>query len=141
MFYAMYVHSTKAEPYAELIASGAKTIETRNKDTLSKLVGHCVGIIRTRSGHKPELIGFVYVSGKYHASYDELEKLRSRTMIPEDSVYNPDSGKGKWIYYLQNAFKLEHPTELPYHTDMGGCFVVKKNRSYATLKFEKEMGL
>lgn len=126
MFYAMYVHSTKAEPYAELIASGAKTIETRTRDSLRQLVGHRVGIIRTRAGHPAELIGAVRITTSYRTSRDQYEDRRDRTLIPVGSKYDPKGLDGKLCYELADAVQTE-PVPL------SELMVQSKCRSYAII--------
>lgn len=126
MFYAMYVHSTKAEPYAELIAAGAKTIETRTRDSLRQLVGHRVGIIRTRAGHPAELIGAVTVTTSYRTSRDQYEDRRDRTLIPVGSKYDPNGLDGKLCYELADAVQTE-PVPLSEFLLASRC------RSYAVI--------
>ena len=126
--YAIYIHDTKLEPYTELIMSGAKTIETRNRDSLRQLIGQRVGIIRTRAGHKAELVGAVTIYGKSYQDSIGLDQLRDRTKIPKDSKYNNE--RGKWCYFLRNPARLEQPIEL------SALPVVKRNMSYAVISFK-----
>lgn len=125
MFYAIYIHDTKLEPYTELIMSRAKTIETRNRDSLRQLVGQRVGIIRTRAGHSAELVGAATITGKFFADSEYLDEIRDQTCIPTDSKYNNE--RGKWCYILRDPAKLEQPIEL------SALPVVKRNMSYAVL--------
>ena len=125
MFYAVYIHSTKKEPYAELIVSGAKDLETRNRDTLGRFVGDRVGIIRTSSSRPAELIGVATISGKSWKRADELDKLRHRTHIPAGSRYNNELGK--WCY------TLTEPVELIPHIPVKHLSTGAKTRSWVQL--------
>lgn len=52
---AMFVNEDEYS-YAEEIASGVKTIETRSKNMLSALVGERVAIVSTRANRKPMVV-------------------------------------------------------------------------------------
>lgn len=98
----IFVHETRGVPYALAIAQGYKTIETRSKNMLAACVGETVAIIRTRSGHQPDIIGFVDITGAEFCTASEFDKYRNQTLIPEGSKFDCH-GKGKWFYHLANA--------------------------------------
>lgn len=104
----IFVNSDGCIPYAEAIVSGAKLIETRNRDMLSKLVGKRVAVVSTRRGKNPTIVGYVRIVGKLFANPTEFELFREFTLIPAGSKYDV-SGKGKWLYFLGDAEKC-----LPY---------------------------
>ena len=107
---AIYVHSTRLEPYAEWIVSGAKTLETRNRNTLKSLVGECVAIVRT-SRNKATVIGYVWIDKATYCNGESFDRYRNRTLIPIGSKYD-NKGNGKWFYHLSDAFRCE-PYEVP----------------------------
>lgn len=104
---AMYVHESRGENYAFWIVCGLKLIETRTKNTLLPLVGETVAVIRTRSGHAPEVCGFVKVTGNDFCDERFFNRYRNMTMIPENSKYNKfgtyKGEAGKWFYHLENG--------------------------------------
>lgn len=107
----IFVNSDGCVPYADAIVSGIKTIETRNRDMLSHLVGEHVAVIRTRRGKNPTIVGYVTIKGKAFANASEFELIREYTLIPVGSKYDVH-GKGKWCYLLSDAEKCE-PWTLP----------------------------
>lgn len=125
-YLSMFVHDTKQEPYAEQIANVLKLIETRKRDMLRSMIGQRVLIIRTRSGHRPEVIGSVLVEGKAHCSSEWLNDHRHMTQIPEGSKYDSDVA-GKWCYFLSGAKKLPDPIPLD------SLNVIRKTRSWAEI--------
>lgn len=98
----IFIHDTRGVPYALAIAQGYKTIETRSRNMLAACVGETVSIIRTRSGHKPDIIGFVDITRAEFCPAFEFDKFRDQTLIPEGSKFDCH-GKGKWFYHLANA--------------------------------------
>lgn len=129
IMYGMYVHETNAEPYATQIITGKKTIETRTRDTLGKLCGQRVLVIRTRSGHKADIIGSVLITGKIWLTASDLYERRDKTRIPKGSKYDASSF-GKWCYFLSDPIELE-PIPLSDTT------VIKRNMSFARISFIK----
>ena len=126
---AIYVHNTKAVPYADAIAEALKTIETRTRDMLGRFVGSRVLIIRTADGKKPMIIGSVCISHGAYRSAEELENLRDRTLIPPGSKFDCH-GAGKWCYFLRNAVKFQH--EIP----LEDARLISRNMSYAIIDAE-----
>lgn len=98
----IFIHDTRETPFAWAIAHGDKTIETRSRNMLAACVGETVAIIRTRSGHKPDIVGFVDITRAEFCPASEFDKYRDQTLIPEGSRFDCH-GKGKWFYHLENA--------------------------------------
>ncbi len=108
---AIFVRSSKEEPYAQNIVDGRKTIETRSRNMLSSLVGEHVAIVETKSGTTPLVVGFVDVVKLWFCPAFLFEMYRDETMIPVGSKYDTN-GKGKWFYFLANPEKC-NPFPLP----------------------------
>lgn len=124
---AIYVHDTKAEPYATQIVKGIKTIETRTRDVLGRFVGKRVLVIRTRSGHEAEVIGVVTIVSKTWLTADALVEHAEQTCIPAGSKYECKSG-GKWCYFLRAPIEY---CPIP----LSELNVIHKTRSFAVVSF------
>jgi len=94
--------SASGVPYADAIVDGLKTIETRNRDMLSRLVGERVAVIRTRRGKNPTIVGYVTINSKSFVNAEQFDIIREFTLIPVGSKYDVH-GRGKWCYGLSNA--------------------------------------
>ena len=103
--------SASGVPYADAIVSGYKTIETRNRDMLSQLVGEHVAIIKTVRGKTPTIVGYVTIHSKVFADANQFEHIREFTLIPRGSKYDCTT-RGKWCYGLNGAERCE-PYALP----------------------------
>lgn len=123
---AIYVHETHATPYATAIASGIKPIETRTRDTLGRLVGVNVLIIRTRNGKPSDVIGSATISEKRFYSAFELDSMRSQTLILPGSKFDCH-GRGKWGYTMTDPVLFSKPIPL------SSFKILKQNRSLAIL--------
>lgn len=124
MIPAVYVHESRAVPYAQAIAQGYKPIETRTRDVLGRFVGQRVLIVRTRDGHKADIIGSAFIADKRFCTAAELDNMRDQTLIPPGSRYDCH-GRGKWAYTMSNAVLFKDPMPLE-------CYDVNtKTRSYA----------
>ena len=125
--FAIYVNEDHM-PYANWIVSGLKTIETRNKNMLGKIVGERVAIIATAhkgyKRHDPCIIGYATIAKAEHVTQDEFELYREETMIGKEDPYNCDS-RGKWLYFMEDPCAI-YPTPLPRN-------VIKHGRSYAEI--------
>ena len=126
---AIYVHDTKATPYAVQIVKGQKTIETRTRNVLERFVKSRVLVIRTRSGHKAEVIGSVVIDKVRFHTAREMEAMRDQTLIPTGSKFDCQDGKGKWCYYLTDPEEYAVPQPL---TDYN---VVTRNMSSAIIQY------
>ena len=98
----MFVADWAWKPYAYLLAIGLKTIETRNKDMLSALVGERVAVISTRKGRQPIVVGYVTVTGKSFCKAEDFRKYDNQHLVPEGSKFDVH-GKGKWFYHVADA--------------------------------------
>ena len=110
--YGIFVNENGCIHYADLIVSGVKLFETRNRNMLSALIGKRVAIIRTRRGKKPVIVGQADIEYGYFFTAEEFDKCRDLTCIPEGSMYDCH-GKGKWLYKMGNPWKADTPVELP----------------------------
>ena len=126
----IYVHETKAEPYATQIIRGKKTVETRGRDMLKRFVGKRVLVIRTRANKPAEIIGSVDITGKGYWNAQQLDKHRDITCIPEGSKF--DTGESRWAYKLENPIGLG-PIPLNELT------VLHKSRSAVFVSFTTEL--
>lgn len=124
---AIYVHETRATPYASAIAGGFKPIETRTRDVLRRFIGERVLIIRTRDGHPADIIGSAVISGKRFCSASELDTMRDLTLIPPGSKYDCH-GHGKWCYTMTDPVLFSAPVPLSAYN------VTSKTRSYAIIE-------
>lgn len=113
--YGIFVNERGAGHYARWIVDGNKTIETRNRDMLSALVGKRVAIVRThRNSHPksvPMVIGYVTIREKSFCKAEDFYKYFKEHLVSEGSAYDCH-GKGKWFYHLAGAEKCE-PYPLP----------------------------
>ena len=107
----IFVNEDDGVKYAEAIVNGFKTVETRNKNMLSDVVGLRVAIIRTKRGKSPTIIGYADVTSAFRLNGKWLDGNRDKTLIPKGSKY--DTGEwAKWCYFLENAEPCE-PYPLP----------------------------
>ena len=107
----MFVNSDGCVPYAEAIVSGAKVIETRSRDTLWRLDGERVAVIRTRRGKAPTIIGYVTINGRMWCEARNFGAWRNGHLIPEGSKYDAGN-RGKWLYFLDDPEECK-PYPLP----------------------------
>ena len=129
--YGIYVRNYKDTKYADLIVKGLKTIETRNRNTLGKLNGQTVAIVRTGE-KRPEIIGFVDMAGVWHCDAADFHKYDLRHFVSMGSRHNT-TDKGKWMYELANAKELIRPIPLPKNT-------IRHGRSYCEFNTEELKG-
>jgi hypothetical protein len=114
-----YVRNDGALRFADWIADGIKTVETRTRRTLDKLVAasQCdepVYIIRTESGKPATVIGRCTLIGPYWCGAERFrsEPLRQAHRVPVGSKYDVKDGSGKWLYHIWDVERIE-PFELP----------------------------
>lgn len=100
--YGIFVHQNRYIKYADLIACGYKTIETRNRNTLKSLVGKRVAIVRTESGKRPCVVGYADIARSAFCKACDFQNYNSAHCVPPGSKYDCN-GKGKWFYYMTNA--------------------------------------
>ena len=128
--FGIFVNSDGGIFYADAIVEGYKTIETRNRDMLSHLVGKRVAVVKTRRGKNPTIVGYVRIKSKLFVDAKAFEVFRDATLIPVGSKYDCH-GKGKWLYSLVEPEKC-----LPYPLPESA---VRHGRSWCEFDFF-EMG-
>ena len=96
-------------PFPTYICNKWKTLETRQKNMLSALVGERVAIAETGTHKVPMIVGYADMTGSFFCNAEDFDKYRDQTMIPAGSEYDC-KGKGKWCYIMENA---EHCTPYP----------------------------
>ena len=108
----IFVNENGCVPYAQLIAKGYKTIETRNRNMLSFCVNRRVAIVKTRRNKKPTIVGYVTIIGNCFCKDEDFNKYFYQHLVQPGSAYAPQNGKGKWFYFCDNAEECE-PYPLP----------------------------
>ena len=115
---AMFVNEDTV-PYAHLIVSGKKLIETRTKNMLLPLVGERVAIVSTRKGRPAMVVGYATVNSYSFCPVNMLDMWRQETMIPKGDTYDNlgkrNGRQGKWFYELYQAESCK-PYALPENT-------------------------
>ena len=97
--------------YVDQIMSGMKTIETRSKNMLHKLVGERVAVVSTGRGRIPLIVGTVYIRDVEFIPAERWDMYREETLVPRGSKHDC-RGKGKWGYILDDP-KQCYPRPLP----------------------------
>ena len=120
----VYINCSK-EPFISLILSNKKTYETRNKNTLKKLIGQEIYLAETGTGKTIvkavcTITNLVTVTDK--AMYNRYRKY---TQVQKGSVYD-FTGNVKYLYKLDNV-KAVKPFPVPDNA-------VKHGRIYATVE-------
>ena len=100
--FGIYVNESGCIPYADAIASGAKTIETRSRNVLKKLVGENVAIIKTKRGKSPVIVGHALITRVEWCSKEDFQSFFNQHLVPVGSQYDATE-KGKYLYYLHGA--------------------------------------
>ena len=104
----MYGIFVKGPFFPDFIIDGNKTIETRSRDMLKRLVGQRVAVIETgvfKEG--PRVVGYVTITGKWHCPAAEFDNYFYQHWVLNDDKFYTDS-RGKWMY------ELADPERLPY---------------------------
>jgi predicted transcriptional regulator len=98
--------------FADWIVDGLKTIETRSKANLDRLIGHRIKIIRTGQG-KAQVIGEVTVTGsKHYETKDQFEADYKQHLVQSGSQFDFDGSKVG--YLLTNPHRYNQPYDAPY---------------------------
>lgn len=98
--------------YADWIVDGLKTIETRSKANLDRLIGHRIKIIRTGQG-RAQVIGEVTVTGsKQYRTKAEFESDYQQHLVRSGSQFDFDGSKVG--YLLTNPQRYQKPYDAPY---------------------------
>lgn len=119
MAYAFYIKNERSMPFAERAAYGWKTLETRNRRTLDKLVNtpEKVYIIRTGRGkNNPSMIiGRCYIRKPVWIPAERFKDpdTISKTYVFPDSKFYPDCIHGKWCYPIEYAEPLRIHVPVP----------------------------
>jgi predicted transcriptional regulator len=102
--------------YADWIVDGLKTIETRSKANLDRLIGHRIKIIRTGQG-RAQVIGEVTVTGsKQYRTKAEFESDYQQHLVRSGSQFDFDGDfdGSKVGYLLTNPQRYQKPYDAPY---------------------------
>ena len=96
-------------PFTDLILSGEKTIETRNKNTLKSLVNITVGIIKTGKNKQALLVGLMKISEPIvYLSKPEFRKDKNKHLIKSDSKFDFKDSK-KFGYPIVKTYRFKTP--------------------------------
>jgi len=96
--------------YAELIVSGQKKYETRDKDSLRPYVGKRIGIVETGSG-PAKLVGYATVGEPIEVGEVEFADSRDQHLVPEGSKFDIKSGQSKFLYEMIDPEQLAQPID------------------------------
>ena len=96
------------------ILANRKQYETRNRNTLKKLVGKPVLLAETGKGKRPIVKGLVYIDSVLRVdSVEQFERYRQACSIEKGSEFDYTSEtRQKYLYHLSNVFTCE-PFEAP----------------------------
>jgi len=96
--------------YAELIVSGQKKYETRDKDSLRPYVGKRIGIVETGSG-PAKLVGYATVGEPIEVGEAEFADSRDQHLVPEGSKFDIKPGQSKFLYEMIDPEQLAQPID------------------------------
>ena len=96
--------------YAELIVSGQKKYETRDKDSLRPYVGKRIGIVETGSG-PAKLVGYATVGDPIEVGEAEFADSRDQHLVPEGSKFDIKPGQSKFLYEMIDPEQLAQPID------------------------------
>lgn len=113
--YGIFVNERGAGRYATWLVDGFKTIETRSRDMLGKLVGKRVAIVKTHTGTipfcGPVVVGYVTITRKWFCPAADFQQYFQQHLVPPGTAYDA-AGRGKWFYFCADAERCE-PYPLP----------------------------
>lgn len=113
--YGIFVNERGAGRYATWLANGSKTIETRSRDMLRKLVGKRVAIVKTHRNTVPfcgpVVIGYVTITREWFCPAADFQQYFRQHLVQPGTAYDA-SGRGKWFYFCADAEMCE-PYPLP----------------------------
>jgi hypothetical protein len=105
------VKSEPDMPFADLILSGRKTIETRAKPTLNSLVGRRVKLIETTGKGSGKVKGEVTVGEpKFYKTKAEFDADIDKHLVQDNSEFAFGPG-GKWGYPMEDPVIYQEPYE------------------------------
>ena len=96
--------------YADLIVSGQKKYETRDKDSLRPYVGKRIGIVETGSG-PAKLVGYATVGEPIEVGEAEFADSRDQHLVPEGSKFDIKPGQSKFLYEMIDPEQLAQPID------------------------------
>ena len=106
---AFNVKNEAGSPFADMIAEGVKTIETRPRPTLNSIAGSRVKLIRTTGEGSGEVIGEVTVGEpKFYATKEEFDADFDKHLVKDDSEF-AFGGQGKYGYPMLEPVKYQEP--------------------------------
>ena len=116
----------KLFPFVDLIIALQKVFETRNRNTLKKLIGKTVYIAETGK-HKKPLVRCSCIIGNPLVITDKktYNQYRKQTKVKKGSVYDFIPGKKKYLYPLCDVKEIE-PFPIPEN-------IVRYGRTYAII--------
>ena len=105
------VKSEPNMPFADLILTGRKTIETRAKPTLNSLIGRRVKLIETTGKGSGEVKGEVTVGEpKFYRTKAEFDADMDKHFVQDSSEFAFGAG-GKWGYPIKDPVIYQEPYE------------------------------
>ena len=102
----VFVHSTKKEPYAVLLAAGLKNEETRTRNTLKGLAYETVAIAETGNG-RPTVVGYVMFGAGQKMYYKAFRDHFQYHLVPRFSKYDCKPDGFKWVYTVLSCQECE----------------------------------
>ena len=104
------VRTDEGVNYSDLIVSGQKKYETRDKDSLRPYIGKRVGIVETGSG-PANLVGYATVGDPIEVGESEFNDSRDLHLVPEGSKFDIKPGQSKFLYEMLEPTKLDQPID------------------------------
>ena len=108
---AVNIRNEPGSPYADWIVDGRKSIETREKPTLDRLIGRRVKVIRTGAG-KAQVIGEITITGsKQYLTKSQFMDDKGKHMVSDTSRFAIRSTKVG--YTLSDPERYDHEYDAP----------------------------
>ena len=89
-------------PYADMIVSGLKTIETRSTNSLKPYIGQRVGIVETGSG-KAKLVGYATIGMPTVMLETAFREAESQHLVDKGSEFDISPNGEKYCYPIIDA--------------------------------------
>ena len=101
------------EPYATLLASGQKTIETRRYKPPAKLIGQRIAIIKTNAG-VAQIIGHARVDSFYqYKSKDQWTGDAGQHCVTPGSKFDWNDDSPRFAWKISKPVLLREPVAAP----------------------------
>lgn len=111
--YGIYIHDDGNLNYAKALVKGIKRVETRARNVLKGIdFNQRIAIIRTRSGHAPEIVGYVKMEPGFHCPASLFHLFDEWHLVGPGSKFDTDE-RGKWFYTTTWFKELDEPLPLP----------------------------